>query len=131
MNSSLAIYKTYVDILKGYLDTALMANIWFYAITGAIVANYLTYGKEKPFLKFSLIIPVILGISLCFISFKGRKYALDLRKKVGEVAGRLDIPGAPPVGILGLFLLITGALSGIVGLCLVVLVFWPTQIFIQ
>jgi len=55
MNTALETYKIYVDILKGYLDTALMANIWFYAITGAIVANYLTNGKNKPFLKLLLL----------------------------------------------------------------------------
>jgi hypothetical protein len=127
MSSPLEIYKIYVDILKGYLDTALMANIWFYAITGAIVANYLTNGKDKPFLRFSLIIPATLGVALAFVSFTGLRYAWGFRDKVREVAVSLPIKGAPPVDILSSFLLITGAVSFIVGVSLAVLVFWRPQ----
>lgn len=127
MSSPLETYKIYVDILKGYLDTALMANIWFYAITGAIVANYLTNGKDKQFLRFSLIIPAILGVALAFVSFTGLWYAWNLRDKVHEMAVSLKIKGAPPVGILSLFLLITGAVSLVVGVSLAVLVFWRPQ----
>jgi hypothetical protein len=131
MNTALETYKIYVDILKGYLDTALTANIWFYAITGAIVANYLSHGKNKPILRFSLSIPAILGVALAFVSFIGRSYAWDTQVKVREVAAILQINGAPPVDILWWFLSITGALSFIVGLCLGVFVFWrPNSLFI-
>ena len=53
MENDLANYKIFVEIYKGYLDTALTGNIWFYTLTGAVVANYLSKKEERFYLRFS------------------------------------------------------------------------------
>lgn len=124
MDTKLESYKTFVDIFKGYLDTALTANIGFYSITGAIVAYYLSYREQRPYLKFSLVVPFIFGIALTTLSLRGIVQASYLEANVMRVAGVLQIRGAPPIEILKGFLWITGILSGLVCVCLICLFFW-------
>lgn len=124
MDTKLESYKTFVDIFKGYLDTALTANIGFYSITGAVVAYYLSYREQRPYLKFSLVVPFIFGIALTILSLRGVKQASYLEFNVMKVAGGLKIRGAPPIEILKGFLWVTGVLSGLVCVCLICLFLW-------
>lgn len=71
MNTDMESYKTFVDVFKGYLDTALTANIWFYALTGAVVSYYLKNRENARYLKFSLILPFVLGILIIVLSGAG------------------------------------------------------------
>lgn len=127
LQANLNDYKTIVDIFKGYLDTALTANIWVYAITGAIVTNYLNNRKEIPKIIYSLFLPLFLTIALSYISLKGIWQASELNKKVFEVTRILEIQGAPPIEILISFLWATFFLSGAVSLLIIVfllIAFW-------
>ena len=81
MNPNMESYKIIVEIFKGYLDTALMGNIWLYALTGAILTHYLTHRKESPKLKFSLVLPILLGGLIIFLSCSGNKTELTKWKR--------------------------------------------------
>jgi hypothetical protein len=124
MENDLATYKIFVEIYKGYLDTALTGNIWFYTLTGAVVANYLSKRKEQSYLHFSLVVPFIFGVAVTVISIIGIWQAWSLRDKVYTVAQSLKIRGAPPVDILTLFLIITSVLSFTICVGLGCLFFW-------
>jgi len=124
MDTNLDAYKTFVEIFKGYLDTALTANIWFYTITGAIVANYLSHREKRHYLRFSLVVPFIFGCALTFLSFKGIVQASYLEDKVREIAIGLKIEGAPPVEILRGFLWTTGLAGGLICVGLIGLFIW-------
>jgi hypothetical protein len=124
MENDLANYKIFVEIYKGYLDTALTGNIWFYTLTGAVVANYLSKKKERSYLRFSLVVPFIFGVAVTVISGIGIGQAWSLRNKVYKVAQNLEIQGAPPVDILTMFLVITGVLSFLICFGLGCLFFW-------
>jgi len=71
MNTDMESYKAFVDVFKGYLDTALTANIWFYALTGAVVSYYLKNKEDARYLRFSLILPFVLGILIIVLSMAG------------------------------------------------------------
>lgn len=124
MENNLVNYKIFVEIFKGYLDTALTANIWFYTLTGAVVANYLSKKEEQSYLQFSLVVPFGFGIALTIISGFGIWLALDLRDQVQKVALGLEIQGAPPVEILILFLIITSVISLLICSGLICLFYW-------
>lgn len=124
MENDLANYKIFVEIYKGYLDTALTGNIWFYTLTGAVVANYLSKREEQSYLHFSLVVPFIFGMAVTIISGIGIWQAWSLRGKVSTVAQNLHIQGAPPVDILTMFLVITSVLSLIICFGLGCLFFW-------
>jgi hypothetical protein len=131
MDINLDTYKTFVDIFKGYLDTALTANIWFFGLTGAILANYLSHRDERPYLKFSLIVPFIFGVALSWLSYRGIAQASDLEGKVLEIASELKITGAPPVDILRGFLQVTFVASCLVCICLLGLFFWRPRFILD
>jgi hypothetical protein len=75
--------KILVDVFKGYFDTALTANIWFYAFTGGMVTFYLSQKlTPKPvesYLKYSLFFPVFVGGLLILRSLVGMRQAYELR----------------------------------------------------
>ncbi len=73
-------YKILVEVFKGYFDTALTANIWFYAFTGGVVTYYLSNKPVEPYLRYSLLLPVFLGVLLMLRSLVGMRQAYDLQK---------------------------------------------------
>lgn len=127
-HSKLEEYKILVDIFKGYLDTALTGNIWFYALTGAIVANFLSYRTDRPYLKYSLIIPFLLSGALALMSGRGIGQAKSL-VSANEISSSLGVKGIPPVDILVGFLWITLGLNLLVCIGLILLFIWPKGIF--
>jgi hypothetical protein len=100
MASDLEDYKTCVDIFKGYLDTALTAHIWFYAITGAIASYYLTNPNQYSYVRYSLILPFLLGCALAYTSFIGMSQASALKTNTKNIATKLKIETFPPIDIL-------------------------------
>ena len=129
MDKDLQNYKVIVEIFKGYLDTALTIHTSYYALTGAITAYFLSNRERYTYLKFSLIIPLCLGLALVFVSYTGREQALTLKDKVDKMVKRLKMKGAPPVDILRRSLLILGILDLVICLGLALLLWWPRFIF--
>lgn len=122
-------YKILVEIFKGYLDTALTVHTSYYAFTGALAAYYLSHRNEHRFLRFSLFIPLFLGVALAVVSFTGMAQALTLKDKVNMVVKDLAMKGAPPVDILRQSLLLMGILDLIIFFCLLLLILEPAFIF--
>jgi hypothetical protein len=130
MNTSTERYKALVEVFKGYLDTALTANIWFYAFTGAVVTYYLSNREGKPFLKFSLFIPFILGILIIVLSLKGKRRAKRLERKMLQSGGDAESNHEPPLQFLIDFLWYSVALIFLVCVCLIFLfAWWPPALF--
>jgi len=74
---SLIEHKIVVDVFKGYLDTTLTANIWFYAVTGAVVTFYLSH-KDIPFLNLALLLPIVLSLLSIYLCYRGIRRAEEL-----------------------------------------------------
>jgi len=147
-------YKTIVEIFKGYLDTALTVHTSYYALTGALAAYYLANRKERPYVRYALILPFFLGLTLAYVSFTGMRQALTLTtfvtltdtkqaltpkstdieklKKIEELKEdlkKMSSSDAPPVAILWRGLLVTGILDVMICLGAVLLFFWPPGLF--
>jgi hypothetical protein len=122
MSPNIEVYKAFVDVFKGYLDTALTANIWFYAVTGAIVTYYLSNREKKDYLKFSLLLPFLLGVLIVYISWKGigQSYLIE-RMMLKDAGGDIQLFEVPAVNILVNFLKASISLILFVCLCLIVL----------
>jgi hypothetical protein len=131
MNPNIEVYKAFVDVFKGYLDTALTANIWFYALAGAIVTNYLSNQEKKRYLEYSLLLPLLLGVLIVFISLKGigQSYLIEgmMLKEVGSDIQHFEVPA---VNILVNFLIASSALISVVCVGLTMLFFeYPKRLF--
>lgn len=127
MNTKAEKYKTLVDVFKGYLDTALTGNIWFYAFTGAVVTYYLSNREGKPYLKYSLFLPFFLGVLIIALSLVGRREAKALECKMFE--DDAELKDTPPVKFLSNYLLASVLMIGLVCICLFFLfVEWPPSL---
>ncbi len=109
-------YEVFVDLFKFYLDTALKCNIWYYTLTGAILTYYFKNENENTHLKYSLILPVILGIGLGVIFLLGSVQAVDLKRKLTYIREELHLPGAPHTDVLINFVRFAGLLLILVAL---------------
>ncbi len=49
---------------KGYLDLVVKLNVFYYAVTGAILSFYFVHIEEEPLVKYSLILPFLMSIGL-------------------------------------------------------------------
>jgi hypothetical protein len=124
MNPNMEIYKTFVEVFRGYLDTALTANIWFYALTGAIVSYYLSNQKKAPYLTYSLFLPFILGVLIIIISVAGIRQAHRIEEMMLKDAGNIQLEHVPAVEVLVSFLKSSVGLISLVCICLaLILVF--------
>lgn len=129
MDENFQNYKIIVEIFKGYLDTALTVHTSYYAFTGVLAAYYVAHRKEGRYVRVSLVLPLILGLTLAIVSFTGMSQALTLQGKVNEVVAGLAMSGAPPVDILRRSLFIMGLLDLFICFCLGLLFMWPEKIF--
>ena len=115
-------YGVFVDLFKFYLDTALKANIWFYSITGAILTYYFKNAAD-PLLKYSLVLPMVLGLGFGIMGLFGSIQANDTRKKLLYIRGELKLPGMPHVQVLVYFLIFAGILCIVVAAAIYFFVF--------
>ncbi len=120
MNTDMESYKTFVEVFRGYLDTALTANIWFYALTGAIVSYYLKNREKDSYLQFSLILPFILGVLIIILSVAGIKQAY-LIEGVMLKASDIKLEHVPAVEVLVNFFKASVGLISVVCISLVAL----------
>jgi hypothetical protein len=124
MNPNIEIYKAFVEVFRGYLDTALTANIWFYALTGGIVSHYLSNRRKTSYLKYSLFLPFILGVLIITISLAGIRQAYLIEAMMLKDAGNIKLEHVPAVEVLVNFLKSSVGLISLVCTCLVfILVF--------
>ena len=115
-------YGVFVDLFKFYLDTTLKANIWFYSITGAILTYYFKNSGD-PLLKYSLVLPMVLGLGFGIICLLGSIEANDTRKKLSYIRDELKLPGMPHVQVLVYFLIFAGILFIVVAAAIYFFVF--------
>ena len=66
-------YDTYVDLFKFYVDTTLKVTVWFYTVTGAILAFY--FGKDNVknlhTTVNALLLPTLLSMALSIVFYRG------------------------------------------------------------
>jgi hypothetical protein len=111
----------YVDLFKVYVDNALRPCIWFYAITGAILAFYVDHlASDQPYLPYTLLVPLLFSAGFCVVYFRAARQVEDLRMKFDYIQEQLGLPGRPHVEFLSDFLRLAGVLFGLVGIVLLV-----------
>lgn len=115
-------YELHVELYKFYMELTLKMNLFFYLITGGILTFYFANG-DRPFLRFSLLFPVVLAVTLGAISFYGAQLMAYIRAEVFEIRDELSLSTAPDVGVLGVILRAFGSVMFIVAIAMCVLVY--------
>lgn len=102
-------YELHVKLYRGYLGLLLKLNVFFYAVTGAMLSYFLSK-PESPFLRYSLWFPVLMSLFFCgFFVYAANRSAIS-RNEVGRLAGALGFGVAPEYHVLTAALYIFAAL---------------------
>lgn len=78
----------HVDLFKHYLELTLKVNIFYYAITGAILSFY--FSRPDPLvLRWALVFPFIMSVVLAIAACYGARLNEVTRTDVQDLVGRL------------------------------------------
>lgn len=106
-------YQLNVDLYRGYLEIVLKINGFYYAVTGAIVSYFIAHQGDS-FMRWSLLLPLLMSIALAIFFALGGRAALVQRDEIFALRKKLGFQAAPEVGFLVLLLAISGILMMIV-----------------
>ena len=118
--------KIRVDAYRFYIKLGLEVNAFFYAVTGVVLGFYLRGpdGQSNTYLKFFLLLPIIMGTVLGSIYFyaaklqkEGSKIVEDIKKELATEHG-VETEDIPDVHLLNLLLPIIGGSFFIIGVLL-------------
>lgn len=117
-------YSQNVELYKFYMDSVIKFNIFYYAVTGAIISFYFA-NADIPRIKYALLFPIIISLSFAGFFLYGAHLMKYIRKEVFAIRDALGLKVAPDVGVLSILLYIFSGVFIIVsfGCILVLLIF--------
>lgn len=97
-------YQQNIDLYRFYMDLTVKFNVFFYAVTGAIVSYSLAQHDSNALIKYALALPLVM--SLCFAAFfvYGGVLMRILKKETFAIRDALRLQAAPDVGVLSVLL---------------------------
>ena len=108
-----------VDLYKFYLDLVIRINVFYYAITGAIISYYFQH-RTDGVARYALLLPVLFSLGLGITFLYGATLIPVVRRELFAIRDRLKIDTAPDLMVLIVFLVITGiillAVGGVLGM---------------
>ena len=112
-------YQLNVDLYRGYLELTIKINVFYYAITGAILSYYFAH-QSMPLVKWSLVLPLIMSIALGVFFVIGAWLVRVPREETFKIRDALGLLAAPEIGVLIILLSIFAILMFLVAIGL----FW-------
>jgi hypothetical protein len=97
-------YEHDVLLHRDYLNLVLKINIFYYAVTGAIISFYFVQ-QDEPLIKFSLLLPFAMSVALAVFFYKAAKAADISHSNIETIAGQIGFEVFSAVGTVLAFLL--------------------------
>lgn len=119
-------YQLHVDLYKNYLELTLKFNVFYYAVTGAILSFYFSK-TDVSLIRYSLLFPIIMSIGFGFFFFYGASLVKIVRRDIFAIRDTLELYSAPEVNILAVLLRLSAILFSFVALCLLGLFFFRSN----
>jgi hypothetical protein len=113
-------YQLNIELYRTYLDLALKLNLFYYAITGAIVSFYFAH-PEDPLIKFSLVLPTVMSAAFSAFFTYGAILSRNTRTEIFRIRDHFGFETAPEVMVLIVFLSIFAVIFFVVALALLYL----------
>lgn len=118
-------YEINVDLFKHYLKLTLEVNVFYYAITGAIVSYYFAHKAESA-VRYALGLPILMSVMLSIFFIWGSSINRKSREEMFRVRDALGLRVAPDFSVLTwilrifsvLMLTVAATLSGLMFGCL-------------
>lgn len=117
-------YEMHNQLYRGYLDLVVKVNVFYYAITGAIISFYFAHVGSNELIRWSLLFPLLMSITLATLFFFAAYSAQTTRKDVFAIRDALGLKTAPEQAVLMALLIIFGVLMVFVALGLGFLIWW-------
>ena len=102
-------YEVHVDLYKHYLKLSVEVNVFYYAITGALLSYYFAHRSEGS-IRFALVLPLLMSVMLGGLFIYGAILNRVSRTEVFRVRDALGLQVAPDFAVLGWFLAICAVL---------------------
>jgi hypothetical protein len=97
-------YQLHIDLYKHYLNLLLQSNIFFYAITGAILSFFFSQ-SQKEILRYALILPMVMSLLFILICIFGAWQNRHTDEELQRITTVLNFPVFPDVRVLTFALL--------------------------
>jgi predicted RNA binding protein YcfA (HicA-like mRNA interferase family) len=114
-------YQTHIDLYKHYLELSLKVNIFYYAITGAILSFYFTKAHNNDIIRYSLLLPILMSVFFAIIFIYSSIKLNVTRIEVFQIRDWLGLRTAPEFNVLKYFLIASASLFILVALGLIML----------
>jgi hypothetical protein len=111
-------YSLHTELYKFYIDAVIKINVFYYAVTGAILAFYLK-SPSTPLLRFSLALPMALSFAIAVLFIYGAILNKHVRDEMISIRDALGLHTFPEVHLLSVLLLLFGTIFLGVGLALI------------
>jgi hypothetical protein len=98
-------YSQNVGLFKFYMDLVVKFNVFYYAVTGAILLFFFA-NPDTEDAKYALLLPIIMSVAFAFFFIYGAVLARVLRDDVFAIRDNLGLRAAPDVGVLSVLLYI-------------------------
>lgn len=117
-------YALHVDLYKQYLDLTLRFNIFYYAITGAMLSFFFT-NQDKGIVKYLLLFPMLMSMFFSLLSFYAASRVNLVSQELKRISTRLAIEVWPDTDFLSFLLRTCGALftTVYIGIMLILIFF--------
>lgn len=116
-------YQINIDLYKHYLELTLKFNVFYYAVTGAILSFYFSQ-SDINLIRFALLLPIVMSIGFGIFFFYGAKLMAIVRVELFEIRDALEFYSAPDVNVLSFLLRLSALLFFVVAFCLLFLMIW-------
>lgn len=98
-------YSQNVDLYKFYMDLVIKINVFYYAVTGAILSYYFSH-LEVANIRFSLLLPILMSVAFAGFFVYGAVLMRALRQEVFDIRDALGLKVAPELQVLSVLLYI-------------------------
>ena len=106
-------YSLNIDLYRGYLELVVKMNVFYYAVTGAILSYYFTHSTE-PLVKWSLLLPLFMSVAIGTFFLIGARLARVTRYETFQIRDALGLLAAPEIGVLIILLIMFAVLMFLV-----------------
>lgn len=107
-------YALHVDLYKFYLDLTIKINVFYYAVTGAILSYYFQHPRDGV-TEYALGLPVAVSFGLGGLFWYGSFLVNVVRQELFAIRDKLNLSTAPEMQVLTVFARVMGTIMLAVG----------------
>ncbi len=98
-------YQQNIELFKFYMDLVIKFNVFYYAVTGAIISFFFA-NSPLPNIKYSLLFPILYSSAFAGFFIYGANLMKILRDETFTIRDNLKLQACPDVGVLSILLYI-------------------------